>query len=251
MTKRALSFIWLILLLTGFANYLGCARAAAGDFSIIYPNQPGPLFQDQIVAPAQKVTKTIQVTNNGPTSHPFVFVLSNFLGSQDNLLNKNLALEISRGSNSFYRGQLSDTAGAKIIETIPPTQKYDYDVSVSLANVDNSFQGLKTGFDAVLGFWQTAGGGGGNDNNDNDGQGGGQTLLAQDSAGQNIAGSDMADLNNGPQENGLKEIAGAENSTADNNFFAWFKTNLWWLILVLAIILFWLFLVWRRGKRKD
>lgn len=248
MIKKSLYFIWFVALIIGFANFVGQAQATAGNFSIVYAGQLGPLFDHTIISPTETITKTIAVTNNSTTAERFALELNNFIPSQDSLFNQNLTIKISRAGNELYNHILSQAIGAQIVEIIPAGQTFDYDVSATLANVDNTFQGLTTQFDAIVGFWRSGG-----SSSDEEGGLGGEESINENviSGGQNILGQANGTVIGNQEEARIatpietpKDIAGAEDQKTP-----WWQH--WWLIILGIILGFWLGLLLARRRRKD
>lgn len=153
MIKKSLFFLWLLALLIGFTNFIGHAHATAGDFSITYAGQPGPLFNETNFAPLDSVTKQITITNNSSSAQNLALNLQNLVGVPDGQLAGVLKLEVLRTGNILSANYLSDLKNTETyLENLPASATYTYDIKVTMDNVGNEYQGINTRFDLVWGF---------------------------------------------------------------------------------------------------
>jgi hypothetical protein len=135
-------FIWLMVLVISFLSFVGRVSATSSNLELNYPGQPGPLFSETNWAPGSTATKTISVTNNTDISQDFGIKISELIG--DTNLAGVLTVQIKKDSNILVGKHLSDLLDETetFIDVIPPHTTTNFDITVTMDDVGNEYQGL-------------------------------------------------------------------------------------------------------------
>jgi hypothetical protein len=155
--KNILIPFWLIIAIVGLFFSYQKAQAGTPTFTLTYVGQPGPLFNQTNLAPTNTVTKQIQVTNNNSQTEQFALNLHNLLSTPKTKLAEALSVEVAYKDKIFVSStHLSDLPDKDIIiQDIPASQTYNYDIKVTMDTVGNEYQGQQVNFDLTFGFRKT------------------------------------------------------------------------------------------------
>jgi len=127
----------------------------------------GPLFEETNMAPLNTIVRTITAQNNYPENRDFaVEIVSATFSDSTPSLAQILTVKVSeQESASIVYGPKTleqwKADGYVILSNIPSSGSKHYDFAVTMANVDNDYQGKKLIFDLNLGFEALAPSGGG------------------------------------------------------------------------------------------